>query len=184
MTFSYFFLQVFWFLMDGRSVKEKIRFYILLQGNVCSRIISFGLALFILIKFINPNWMFSVHFNSVALSTSLSIGGVLLYSIGFVLCIWARVAMYDTWTPAEEKSIKHKWDLIVHGPFSFTRNPIYLGLLMIYSGFFIAMKSYLIIAVPFIAWFFYKKVLEEERILEKNFGSDYLRYKSKVHRFV
>ena len=184
MTLGYFFLQMFWFFMDRRSAKQKVRFYILLQGNVCSRIISFGLALFILIKFISPSWMFSIYFNSLALSTLLSIGGVLLYSIGLVLCVWARLAMYDAWTPAEEKSIKHKRELITHGPFSFTRNPIYLGLLMVYSGFFIAMKSYLIIMVLFVAWFFYKKALEEERTLKKDFGSDYIKYQSKVRRFI
>jgi len=184
MTLGYFFLQLFWFFMDSRSVKEKVRFYILLKGNVCSRIISFGLALFILIKFISPSWMFSVHFNSVALNTFLSVGGVSLYSIGMILCVWARLAMYDAWTPAEEKSIKHKRDLITHGPFSFIRNPIYLGLLMIYLGFFIAMRSYLIVMVLFIVWFFYKKALEEEKTLEKNFGSDYIKYKSKVRRFI
>jgi protein-S-isoprenylcysteine O-methyltransferase Ste14 len=55
---------------------------------------------------------------------------------------------------------------------------------MIYSGFFISLKSYLVVIVLFIAWFFYKKVLEEEKTLEKDFGTDYLKHKTKVHRFI
>ena len=184
MTLGYFFLQVFWFFMDSRSIKEKVKFYVLLQGNVCSRIISFSLTVFIIIKLISPSWMFSLELGSRSLNVIFSAGGMVLYSAGLVLCIWARIAMHGVWTPAEDKSIKHKKEFIASGPFSFTRNPIYLGLLMIYSGFFISMKSYLIIVVLFIAWFFYKKALEEERTLEKDFGTDYLKYKTKVHRFI
>ena len=184
MILGYLFLQVFWFLMDNRSFKKKVKFYVLLQGNVCSKIISFGLVVFVFVKFINPSWMFSLQFDSKFLDILFPTVGMLLYSAGLFLCVWARIAIRRSWTPAEDKSVEHKKELITRGPFSFTRNPIYLGLLMIYSGFFIAMKSYLIIVVPFIACFFYKKSLEEERTLEKNFGSDYLKYKLKVHRFV
>lgn len=184
MILGYFLLQVFWFFMDNRPVKEKIKFHVLLQGNVCSRIIIFGLAVFLFVKYINPDIMFSLQLGSKLLDSIFTIGGMVLYSLGLVLCVFARTAMLSVWTPAEDKSIKHKKELITSGPFKFTRNPIYLGLLMIYSGFFISMKSYLIIVVPFIAWFFYKKVLEEERTLEKDFGSDYLKYKSKVRKFI
>jgi len=184
MTLGYFFLQAFWYFMDSRPTSEKVRFYFLLQGNVCSRIICFGLALFVIIKLIRPSWIFSVRFDSIALNNILSIKGVLLYSVGLFLCVWARTMMRDAWTPAEEKSIKHNKQLITWGPFRFTRNPIYLGLLLIYFGFFISMRSYLIIIVPFVAWFFYNKTLEEEKILEKDFGNDFLKYKSKVRRFI
>lgn len=184
MIFGYFILQVFWFFMDSRPIKKKIKFYVLLQGNVCSKIIIFGLVAFLFVKYTNPDWMFSLPLDSKFLNAIFPTGGIVLYLAGLVLCVWARIAMHRVWTPAEDKSIKHKKELITWGPFTFTRNPIYLGLLMIYSGFFISMKSYLIVVVLFIAWFFYKKALEEERILEKNFGSDYLKYKSKVHRFI
>ncbi len=100
------------------------------------------------------------------------------------MCIWARIAMHGAWTPAEDKSAKHKRVLIVSGPFAFTRNPIYLGLLLIYSGFFISLKSYLIVIVLFIGLFFHKKILDEERKLGEDFGSDYLKYKSKVRRYI
>jgi len=181
---GYFLLQMFWFFMDSRSMKEKVRFYVLLQGNFSLRIVAIGLAVFVLMKFISPEWLFSIQVNSILLRGILSFGGLLLYLTGLIICVWARLTMGSVWTPAEETSIRHKKELITQGPFSFTRNPIYLGLIMIYLGFFIALKSYLVIVVLFIGWFFYKKSIEEERILEEDFGSDYLKYKSKVRRFI
>ncbi len=184
MTLGYFFLQVFWFFMDGRSIKEKIKFHVFLQGNVCSKIIIFGLGIFLFIKYIDPNWMFSLQSDSKLLNVISSTGGALLYLVGLILCVWARITMQSVWTPAEDKAVKHKKELITWGPFSYSRNPIYLGLLLIYSGFFISLKSYLIVIVLFISWFFYKKVLEEERILEKDFGHKFIEYKSKIRRFI
>lgn len=184
MAFGYFCIQLFWFFMDSRSIKERIKFYLFLQGNACSRIIAIGLIIFIFVKYINPNWMFSLRFESKLLEVIFSTAGMVLYSVGFVLCIWARITMHGAWAPAEDKLAKHKKILIVSGPFTFTRNPIYVGLLLIYSGFFISMKSYLIVIVLFVGWFFHKKILDEERTLEKDFGSDYLKYKSKVRRFI
>jgi len=184
MVFGYLILQMLWFLMDNRSINEKIKFYIFLKGNTCSRIIIIGLAGFLFVKYIDPNWKFSLSFYFHNINDLFLISGFVLYLSGIALCIWARSAMRNVWTPAEDKSIRHKKELITWGPFAFTRNPIYLGLLMIYSGLFISMKSYLIIIVLFIIRLFYKEALEEEKALEKDFGSDYLKFKSKVRRFI
>ena len=169
--------------MDNRPIKKKVGFHILLKGNACSKLIILSLTGVILIRFIDPSWKFSLSFSN-EINKLLLISGFICYLAGVILCIWARLTMRKTWTPAEDRSIKHKKELITWGTFSFTRNPIYLGLLMIYSGFFISMRSYLVATVLFISLYFYKKILEEEKILEKDFGSDYLKYKSKVRRFI
>jgi protein-S-isoprenylcysteine O-methyltransferase Ste14 len=165
-------------------MKDKVGLFFLLKKNFSLRLAIFYLVFFILMKFINPNWSITLEINSVFLNNILSYGGLALYLLGLILCIWARTKMKDTWTPAEQTTINHKKKLVKGGPFSFTRNPIYFGLIMIHAGFFIALKSYLLIMVLYMIWFFSKKAMEEEKILEKDFGSEYLKYKSKVPRFL
>ena len=184
MGFGYFLLQVFWFSMDTRPMKEKVKFYLLFKGSFSLRIIVIYTVLFLLMKFINPDWSLSTQVSSVSLYWVFTIGGLLLYLLGTAICVWARITMKDIWTPAEQTSIKHRKKLLTKGPFSFTRNPIYLGLILINLGFFIALKSYLVVVVLFIVLFLDKKAVEEEKIMEKDFGSDYLKYKSSVPRFL
>lgn len=184
MALGYLFLQVVWFVMDSRSIKKKVKFHFLLQGNTMSRIIALELTLFIILKYFYPDWDLFFQSDFKFPNYLFMFAGFLLYSFGLILCVWARWTMKDSWTPAEETHIHHKKKLLTTGPFSFTRNPIYLGLILIYLGFFTAMKSYFIITVIFIAFFFYKKALNEEKILEKDFGEQYLKYKSRVNRFL
>jgi protein-S-isoprenylcysteine O-methyltransferase Ste14 len=184
MIFGYFILQLFWFLMDSRSISKKIKFHILLQGNVCSTIILIGFCLFVFIKFIDPSWMFSIRIESGLVNEIFGIGGFITYLIGMFLCVWARIIMGKSWAPAEDQSLNHEKVFIKNGPFLFTRNPIYLGLILIYSGFFISLKSYLIVVAIVIVLYFRNKAKEEETILEHDFDGEYLKYKSKVRRFL
>jgi protein-S-isoprenylcysteine O-methyltransferase Ste14 len=170
--------------MDTRSMKDKLRFYLMFKDSFSLRIIGIYLAIFILMKFINPNWSLSMQVSSSSLDGLLSFGGLFIYLLGMTFCVWARITMKDTWTPAEQTSIIHRKKLLTTGPFSFTRNPIYLGLILINLGFFVALKSYLIVVVLFVGLYLNKKATNEEKILERDFGSEYLRYKSKVRRFV
>jgi len=183
MSLGYLLLQMLWFYMDTRPMKEKVRFYLFFKGSFSLRIIAIYAVLFLMIKFINPGWSLSADVSST-INSLLTFGGLFLYSVGIIICVWARITMRDVWTPAEQTSIKHRKKLLKNGPFSFTRNPIYLGLILINLGFFIALKSYLVVVVLFVVLFLNKKAVEEEKILEKDFGSEYLRYQSKVPRFI
>jgi len=174
MILGYLILQIVWFLMDKRPAKEKLNFYILYKKNLQTGLLSLGLAIFIAIKLIYPNSWLSFNINSIQMEILFYLIGSVLYSFGLILSIWARVVMRDSWTPAQERTLSHKKSLVISGPFRYTRNPIYLGLIMIHTGFLITMNSYLIIVVPFIIWFLY----------QKDFGTDYLKYKSRVPKIV
>jgi len=71
-------------------------------------------------------------------------------------------------------------------PFSFTRNPIYVALALIYIGiavFFNTLWPFLLL--PLVILVMQRGVIErEERYLEGHFGSDYADYKSRVRRWL
>lgn len=115
-------------------------------------------------------------------STFLTTGGVVMYVTGFILSLWAKFTMDKVWgIPGKDSANQNA--LVTNGPFSFSRNPIYVGFLLIYFGFAIALLSpLLVLRIPLLIYF-YKSAKEEEKILEKKFGEKYLSYKKTVPRF-
>lgn len=78
--------------------------------------------------------------------------------------------------------------LIVSGPFSYVRNPLYVGNMMMYIGIgfmSFAIFPYLqIIALAFFLFQYNTIVGEEESYLRKAFGKDYETYSNNVPRFL
>lgn len=72
------------------------------------------------------------------------------------------------------------------GPFGFTRNPMYLQLLLVCVGIGIAlMNLWTIMLTPLVAWgLWFAAIKPEEAYLEKKFGKEYLVYKSRVRRWL
>lgn len=75
---------------------------------------------------------------------------------------------------------------VQHGPFQYTRNPIYLGLTAAYIGVALAARStFPLAALPAILWLMNAGVIaREERYLERKFGEAYLKYKLQVPRWL
>jgi protein-S-isoprenylcysteine O-methyltransferase Ste14 len=75
--------------------------------------------------------------------------------------------------------------LIEKGTFGYSRNPIYLGMVLIVLGGTLISGSVLALLTPFIfaIVLHYKYILEEERILCAEFGNIYLDYSKKVRRW-
>ena len=76
--------------------------------------------------------------------------------------------------------------LVTHGIYRWTRNPIYLGFLLMYTGIGVATRStwVLILALPVAVTLRYGVVAREETYLERRFGSVYREYKSRVRRWL
>ncbi len=76
--------------------------------------------------------------------------------------------------------------LVSTGPFRFTRNPMYLGLALGYSGVAILTQAWwAFVLLPLVLVVIQRTVIErEERYLERKFGSDYLRYRQRVRRWL
>ena len=71
----------------------------------------------------------------------------------------------------------------IHG---WTRNPIYLGMFLMYGGIGIAAQSpwILILTLPLIVTIRYGVVAREEAYLERRFGDAFREYKTRTRRWV
>ena len=76
--------------------------------------------------------------------------------------------------------------LVTTGIHSWTRNPIYLGMFLLYGGIGVAARSpwILILTLPLAITIRYGVVAREEAYLERRFGTAYREYKARVRRWV
>jgi protein-S-isoprenylcysteine O-methyltransferase Ste14 len=72
------------------------------------------------------------------------------------------------------------------GPYRFTRNPIYLAMVLGLIGLAIAFNTLwlLLVPVPFALVIRYGVIAREEAYLERKFGDVYRRYRSCVRRWL
>lgn len=84
------------------------------------------------------------------------------------------------------KTHKTPGSFITSGPFRFTRNPMYLGILLILIGSSIASKNpiSLIFSLMFFLVMEKRFIPVEEKNMQKTFGENYSRYKRRVRRWI
>jgi len=75
--------------------------------------------------------------------------------------------------------------IVSSGPFRFTRNPLYVGVTLIFTGLTLAFNTWwgFILLVPVLVTMHFGVVLREERYLERKFGEPYRQYRSRVRRY-
>ena len=75
--------------------------------------------------------------------------------------------------------------LITSGILRYVRNPMYLGILMIYIAFICFSLSLIALVLFIMIFILYNRLVNyEENILEQLFGEDYLKYKQKVPKWI
>ncbi len=76
--------------------------------------------------------------------------------------------------------------LVTTGIHGWSRNPIYLGMFLVYGGIAIAVRSpwIMILSLPLAVTMRYGVVAREEAYLEQRFGDAYRNYKARVRRWL
>jgi len=76
--------------------------------------------------------------------------------------------------------------LVTSGPYRYTRNPMYLGLLIILLGIAILFGSVgaMLSPIAFFIIFNFIFIPIEEKLVESAFGEEYLDYKKRVRRWI
>jgi len=75
--------------------------------------------------------------------------------------------------------------ILDHGPYRFTRNPMYLGHLIFLTGLAITFWSWFaVILLAARAVWFHCRVLHDEKRLHTAFGADYDAYRARVKRWI
>jgi protein-S-isoprenylcysteine O-methyltransferase Ste14 len=96
--------------------------------------------------------------------------GSLLAGIGILIRFWAG------------GYVKKDKELATTGPYSFVRNPLYVGNVLIALGFCMLsghVWSYAVFIILY-AWLYLPSIKREEGTLYKMFGQDFVRYKENV----
>jgi len=83
--------------------------------------------------------------------------------------------------PFEESSV-----LVTSGPYRFTRNPMYAGLIAMLIGVALLLEAASpLVVVPIFAWIIATRfVAVEERMLGERFGAAYAEYRARVRRWL
>jgi protein-S-isoprenylcysteine O-methyltransferase Ste14 len=110
--------------------------------------------------------------------------GALIALISGILALSGFRAMHKIGTNIDVR--KPALAIVSIGPFRYTRNPLYLSLVLLYIGvaLFFDMVWLLALLVPIVLVIHYGVIRREERYLEGKFGESYLEYKKRVRRWI
>jgi len=83
-------------------------------------------------------------------------------------------------TPLPAKAV------VTTGLYSYSRNPIYCSMILIYSGLAIGAASVwsFVLLVPVLLLIRYGVIAREERYLDGKFGAPYIEYRARVRRWI
>ena len=107
---------------------------------------------------------------------------IIFMGLGIIVWGWAVFRRAGTTIkPFEESS-----QLVAGGPFKFSRNPIYIGMVVVLFGVGVTLGSALpFVVLPLFAWVIQRRVIErEEEMLAATFGEQYDEYCRKVRRWI
>jgi protein-S-isoprenylcysteine O-methyltransferase Ste14 len=110
--------------------------------------------------------------------------GTAVFAAALALFAWAIVTM--TRAGSNVPTSRPATAIVDRGPYRFTRNPIYLGMILGLTGLAIAFGNLwlLMMLVPFVLVIRYGVVSREEAYLERKFGDGYRNYRARVRRWL
>jgi protein-S-isoprenylcysteine O-methyltransferase Ste14 len=112
----------------------------------------------------------------------LALGDCLLLA-GITIVLYVHFYMGDAWRSGTNS--KEKARLITTGPFSMSRNPMMLAVILAQFGLFLALPSvFTLICLVVGVWAVSLQVGIEERILEQRFGQTYHEYAARTPRWL
>ncbi len=122
---------------------------------------------------------------------NLEFGGQLLLAgllagCGVVIDVVAVRAFRQKATTVNPLKPESSTALVESGPFRYSRNPMYLGMLLILLGFAVWRGNPLglVAIILFVLSITVTQILPEERAMRELFGSDYERYCATVRRWI
>ena len=131
------------------------------------------------------SWLWPIHLGfELPTPARYWIGGAIV--VGAVLCLgfWAVMLFHRTgqdanpWKPTPE--------IVARGPYRITRNPMYLGMVLVCVGVAVILNDvWILVLTPICAWLLQRFAIRpEEAYLERKFGDSYLAYMRRVRRWL
>jgi len=114
------------------------------------------------------------------------IAALTLFGMACVIDVWALLSFKKQKTTIDPRYPHKTTSIVTNGIYNYTRNPMYLGLVLILSAisiYFAARFGFFVI-VAFILYMSAFQIKPEEEALEKRFGEAYLNYKARVRCWI
>ena len=114
----------------------------------------------------------------------IHLAGAVLVVVGLGLTLWGAGLFRLAGTPVVP--FTQSTALVTGGIYRFTRNPMYLGMMVALLGLAVLLGTLgAFVPIPLFVWQIRRKfVLPEEAFLEGIFGGRYLEYKARVRRWL
>ncbi|HKU62357.1 MAG TPA: isoprenylcysteine carboxylmethyltransferase family protein [Gemmatimonadales bacterium] len=110
--------------------------------------------------------------------------GAMCVVAGLAIAYWGEQVMHRAGTNVRPD--RPSTALVMDGPFRYTRNPLYVGLTLLYAGVGLLIPSTwpLLLLVPVLLVMRWGVIAREERYLEGKFGEPYRVYVRRVRRWL
>ena len=128
-------------------------------------------------------YFFPIHLISISPIPRVLVGSVfILIAIYFAVSAFCTLIKNKTPFDTSKSTIK----IVTDGAYRFSRNPLYLSLLLLLSGIAVLTFSlWVLFTIPILyVLFLLKAVKPEERYLSQKFREEYLDYSAKVRRWI
>ena len=133
-------------------------------------------------------WVLDQYWHALPLSrvasSTLKPFGLAALAIGVVLAGWGMMTFRLARTAINPHHSASR--LVTHGPYRFTRNPMYTGLTIAYlGGSALVNSAWPLIMLPAVIFILVKTVISrEEMYLREAFGAEYTGYVASVRRWL
>ena len=110
-------------------------------------------------------------------------GGVILIGFSLLFFIAALFHMGKSWRVGIDENTKEQ--LITSGVFSFSRNPIYLSMDLIFIGYFFTVPNGIFLGAALLGLIgIHLQIKDEEKFLSRHYGSAFSQYCEKTGRYL
>jgi protein-S-isoprenylcysteine O-methyltransferase Ste14 len=110
--------------------------------------------------------------------------GTALALLAGILALWGAWTIHHAKTNIDPR--KPATSIVTHGPFRFSRNPLYLSMTLLSTGAALVFNLpwALLSLLPTLVIIHHFVIRREERYLESKFGTPYRHYKQTPHRWI
>lgn len=115
--------------------------------------------------------------------TMLRISGAVIYTIGLLVAISARLELGKNWSDIETAGVLKEQIVVSGGVYGFIRHPIYTGDLLLLTGLELALNSWLLALVILLIPVVLRQAIREEEVLTAKLPG-YSAYCQRTKRFV
>lgn len=132
-------------------------------------------------------WLLSFLFPAFALpAISSRAGAMIIGAVGLGISMAGVITFKRARTTSDPRKPADASVLVTSGIYRYTRNPMYLGVLLVLIGWGVLLGNVLalICALVFVPYISRYQIQPEERLLQDKFGEPFVSYKAAVRRWI